>query len=110
MTTLLVTSNLASKLDFLSSLRCRHKSHNAVGGVRDEDGIKFTSAKASRYPAQLNFILARAITEATVTYVDETCPRSAEDPEWISGWEIQRDWVSRSYWTARIDSDQLMGP
>ena len=78
--------------------------------MRDEDGIKFTSAKASRYPAQLNFILARAITEATVAYVDETYPRSAEDPEWISGWEIQRDRVGRSYWTAIIDSDQLMGP
>ena len=78
--------------------------------MRDEDGIKFTSAKASRYPAQLNFILARAITEATVTYVVDTCPRSVEDPEWISGWEIQRDRAGRSYWAAIIDSDELMGP
>ena len=110
LTTLLVTSNLASQLDFLSDLRCRHKSHDAVGGRRDKDGVKFTSAQASQYPAQLNFIFAQAIAEATTPSIDGVCPRSTEDPEWISGWEVQRDREGRSYRTAIIDSDQLMGP
>ena len=110
LTTLLVTSNLATKLDFLSDLRCTHKSHDTVGGTRDKDGVKFTSARASRYPAQLNFIFAQAIVEATMPEADEVYPRSIEDPEWISGWEAQRDASGRSYWTAIIDSDQLMGP
>ena len=65
LTTLLVTSNLAPQLDFLNDLRCRHKSHDPVGGKRDKDGVKFTSAQASRYPAQLNFIFAQAIAEST---------------------------------------------
>ena len=84
--------------------------YDAVGGRRDRDGLKFTSARASRYPAQLNFIFAQAIVEATIPDVNEVCPRSIEDPEWICGWEAQRDANGRSCWAAIIDSDQLMGP
>ena len=67
-TTLAFTPDTANVLSELNKpeFQCNHPkgSHNPVGGIRDGDNNKFTSAKAAAYPQALNEKIAEAFTLA----------------------------------------------
>ena len=116
LTTLLVTSGMADTLRGLRELRCYHKTHQQVRGIRSNGA--FTSARASRYPSQFNALVVKAITDLEDKRVDGpdgsgpivTCPRDQSDPNWIIGWEVRQGPHGTQRREAIVDPDELSFP
>ena len=59
-TTLLYTPGFEAWFSHLDQLECTHKSHDQPAGGKDENG-HWLSARASAYPANFNYYVARAV-------------------------------------------------